>query len=39
MPMLLEQLPGLQVRRETPIGIHAGIVFVITRLPATFRPS
>jgi cytochrome P450 len=36
LPMMLQQLPNLRVRRETPIAIEAGIVFVITRLPATF---
>jgi cytochrome P450 family 109 len=37
LPMMLEQLKGLRVRREQPIGIRAGIVFVIGRLPATFE--
>jgi cytochrome P450 len=38
VPMMLEQLKGLRVRRETPIGIRAGIVFVISNLPLTFQP-
>jgi cytochrome P450 len=38
LPMMLEQLKGLRVRREMPIGIRAGIVFVITNLPTTFQP-
>jgi cytochrome P450 family 109 len=38
LPMMLEQLKGVRVRRETPIEIRAGIVFVITNLPATFEP-
>ena len=37
LPMMLEQLKDLRVRRDTPIGIRAGIVFVITNLPVTFR--
>jgi cytochrome P450 family 109 len=38
LPMLLERLRDLRVRRERPIGIRAGLVFVITNLPVTFRP-
>lgn len=38
LPMMLERLGDVRVRREAPIGIHAGIVFVITNLPVTFRP-
>jgi cytochrome P450 len=38
LPMMLEQLRDVRVRRETPIDIHAGIVFVIANLPVTFRP-
>ena len=38
LPMMLEQLRDVRVRRERPIGIHAGIVFVITNLPVTFEP-
>jgi cytochrome P450 len=38
LPMMLEQLKDVRVTRSTPIGIRAGIVFVITNLPATFRP-
>ena len=38
LPMMLEQLKDVRVRRERPIGIRAGIVFVITNLPVTFEP-
>jgi cytochrome P450 len=38
LPMMLEQLKDVRVTRSTPIGIRAGIVFVITNLPVTFRP-
>jgi cytochrome P450 len=39
LPMLLEQLEDLRVRRERPIRINAGLVFVIENLPVTFRAS
>jgi cytochrome P450 len=38
LPMMLEQLKDVRVRRDTPIGIRAGIVFVISNLPVTFQP-
>ena len=38
LPMMLEQLKDLRVRRDVPIGIRSGIVFVIPRLLATFEP-
>jgi cytochrome P450 len=38
LPMMLEQLKDLRVDRSARIGIRAGIVFVITNLPVTFRP-
>lgn len=38
LPMMLEQLRDFRVRRDEPIGIQAGIVFMIARLPATFQP-
>jgi cytochrome P450 len=39
LPMLLEQLPQLHVVRDQPIRIHAGVVFIIDRLPVTFRAA
>jgi len=38
LPMMLDQLRDLRVDRSARIGIRAGIVFVITNLPVTFRP-
>lgn len=37
IPMILEQLQDLQVVKNTPINIRAGIVFAITNLPMTFK--
>jgi cytochrome P450 len=39
LPMMLEQLKDLRVRRERPIRIHAGLVFVIENLPVTFQAA
>src|SRR5262249_55805316 len=39
LPMMLEQLKDVRVDRTARIGIHAGIVFVIANLPATFRAA
>jgi cytochrome P450 len=39
LPMLLEQLPDLHVRRDLPIRIRAGIVFIIDRLQVAFRAA
>jgi cytochrome P450 len=38
LPMMLEQLRGLQRVEGVPITVHTGIVFVIRSLPATFQP-
>lgn len=37
LPMLLEQLPDLRVVRDARVHIRAGLVFIVTNLPATFR--
>lgn len=37
LPMMLEQLQDLQIVKNTPINIRAGIVFSIINLPATFK--
>ena len=37
LPMMLEQLRGLQRVEAFPIMVHAGIVFVIRSLPVTFQ--
>jgi cytochrome P450 len=39
VPMLLERLPDLHVRRDQPIRIDTGLVLVIQHLPATFRAA
>ena len=39
LPMMLEQLLGLQRVDGFPIMVHAGIVFVIRSLPVTFQPQ
>jgi len=39
LPLMLERLRDLRVERETPIGIRAGIVFVIGNLPVRFSPT
>ena len=38
LPMMLEQLKGLQRVEGVPITAHMGIVFVIRSLPVTFQP-
>src|SRR6266487_2495444 len=38
LPMMLEQLRGLQRVEGVPITVHMGIVFVIGSLPVTFQP-
>jgi cytochrome P450 len=38
LPMMLEQLRGLQRVEGVPITVHTGIVFVIRSLPVTFQP-
>jgi cytochrome P450 len=38
LPMMLQQLRGLQRVKEVPIMVHTGIVFVIRSLPVTFQP-
>ncbi len=38
LPMMLEQLKGLQRVEGVPITVHMGIVFVIRSLPVTFQP-
>ena len=38
LPMMLQQLRGLQRVEGVPIMVHAGIVFVIRSLPVTFQP-
>src|SRR5450759_1796814 len=38
LPMMLEQLKGLQRVEGVPITAHMGIVFVIRLLPVTFQP-
>src|SRR6266487_416462 len=38
LPMMLEQLKGLQRVEGIPITVHTGIVFVIRSLPVTFQP-
>jgi cytochrome P450 len=38
IPMMLEQLQNFQIVKNAPININAGIVFAITKLPATFKP-
>lgn len=38
LPMMLEQLKGLQRVEGVPIEVHTGIVFVIENLPVTFQP-
>jgi cytochrome P450 len=37
LPMMLEQLKGLQPVEGVPITVHMGIVFVIRSLPVTFQ--
>ncbi len=39
LPMMLEQLKGLQRVKGVPITVHMGIVFVIRSLPVTFQPE
>ena len=39
LPMMLEQLKGLQRVKDFPITVNTGIVFVIRSLPATFQPT
>lgn len=38
LPMMLEQMRELHVVRDASIKINAGLVFVITNLPVTFKP-
>lgn len=38
LPMILQQLRGLQRVEGVPITVHTGIVFVIRSLPVTFQP-
>ena len=38
LPMMLQQLRGLQRVEGVPITVHTGIVFVIRSLPVTFQP-
>lgn len=38
LPMMLDQLKGLQRVEGVPITVHMGIVFVIRSLPVTFQP-
>jgi len=38
LPMMLQQLKGLQRVESFPISVHMGIVFVIRSLPITFQP-
>jgi hypothetical protein len=37
LPMMLEQLADLRVVRRDSVTIRAGIVFIIERLPVTFK--
>jgi cytochrome P450 family 109 len=37
LPMMLEQLKGLQRVEGAPVMVHQGIVFVIRSLPVTFQ--
>jgi cytochrome P450 family 109 len=39
LPMMLEQLKGLQRMKDFPITVNTGIVFVIRSLPITFQPA
>jgi cytochrome P450 len=39
LPMMLEQLKGLQRVEGFPITVRTGIVFVIQSLPVTFQPA
>jgi len=39
LPMMMEQLRGLQRVEAFPIMVHAGIVFVIRSLPVNFQPQ
>ncbi len=39
LPMMLKQLKDLQRVEDFPIMVHAGIVFVIRKLPITFQPA
>ncbi len=39
LPMMLEQLKGLQRVEDFPITVNTGIVFVIRSLPVTFQPT
>jgi cytochrome P450 family 109 len=39
LPMMLEQLKGLQRVKDFPITVNTGIVFVIRSLPITFQPT
>ena len=39
LPMMLEQLKGLQRVKDFPITVNTGIVFVIRSLPVTFQPT
>lgn len=39
LPMILDQLKGLQRVRDFPITVNTGIVFVIRSLPVTFQPA
>ena len=38
LPMMLQQLRGIQRVEGIPITVHTGIVFVIRSLPVTFKP-
>ncbi len=38
LPMMLEQLKGLQRVKEVPIKVSRGLVFIIRNLPITFEP-
>lgn len=39
LPMMLDQLKGLQRVKDFPITVNTGIVFVIRSLPVTFQPA
>jgi cytochrome P450 len=39
LPMMLDQLKGLQRVKDFPIIVNTGIVFVIRSLPVTFQPA
>lgn len=39
LPMMLEQLKGLQRKPNEPLMVRSGIVYVIQSLPVTFAPA